>query len=202
MKKNKLLQIGITGGIGSGKSTICRIFQSLGIPVYDADSRARWIMNNHEILRKEVKAEFGEEAYNQKGQLNRPYMATQVFNSGNRVKKLNALIHPKVGADYLQWTKQHPKAPYLLKEAALMFESQSYLVLDKVITVYAPEEIRIKRVLKRDSHRSEAQIKAIFGKQLAEEEKIKRADFVVYNNDQKMVLPQVLELHAQFLNLV
>lgn len=201
MKKNKLLQIGITGGIGSGKSIICRIFQSMGIPVYDADSRARWIMNNHDILREEVKAEFGEEAYNQEGQLNRPYMAAQVFNSGDRVKKLNALIHPKVGADYLQWTKQHPEAPYLLKEAALMFESQSYLVLDKVITVYAPEEVRIQRVLNRDPHRSEAQIKAIFGKQLAEEEKIKRADFVVYNDDQKMVLPQVLELHAQFLNL-
>lgn len=199
MSETKILKIGITGGIGSGKSIICRIFKNLGIPVYDADTRARWIMNNHAQLRQEVVAEFGPEAYNENNQLNRPYMAKQVFNDGDRVKTLNQLIHPKLGNDYTEWVSQHSDVPYLLKEAALMFEAGSYLMLDKVITVFAPEEVRIKRVLQRDPHRSEEQVKAIFGKQLAEDEKIQRADFVVYNDDRKMVIPQVLELHEQFL---
>ena len=199
--KTKNLRIGITGGIGSGKSIICRIFQTLGVPVYDADSRAKWIVNHHPDLRKELIAEFGPEAYDAEGKYNRTYMAKQVFNDGNKVKILNKLIHPRVGQDFLDWTQQNAKAPYLLKEAALMFESGSYLALDKVITVFAPEEVRIQRILKRDPFRSEDQIKAIFGKQLAEKEKIKRADFVVHNDDQQLVIPQVLELHTQFLQL-
>lgn len=196
-----MLKIGITGGIGSGKSIICRVFQNLGIPVYDADSRAKWIVNNHPDLRKELIAEFGQEAYDVNGNYNRAYMAQQVFNDGNRVKVLNQLIHPRVGQDFLDWSNQNAQAPYLLKEAALMFESGSYLALNKVITVFAPNEVRIKRILKRDPFRSEDQIKAIFGKQLAEDEKMKRADFVVNNDDQHLVIPQVLSLHAQFLKL-
>ncbi|EAY28861.1 dephospho-CoA kinase [Microscilla marina] len=201
MSKKKILKIGITGGIGSGKSIICRIFGCVGVPIYDADSRARWIMNNHQALQQEVTAEFGTEAYDSQGQLNRPYMAKQVFNDSNKVKTLNQLVHPKVGQDFAAWVQLYPNAPYLLKEAALMFESGSHQALDRVITVFAPKDVRIKRVLQRDPQRSEEQVKAIFGKQLAEEEKIKRADFVVYNDDQQMVLPQVLRLHEQFLNL-
>ena len=199
--KTKLLKIGITGGIGSGKSIICRIFQSLGVPVYDADSRAKWIVNHHPNLRKELIAEFGSETYDADGNYNRAYIAQQVFNDGHRVKVLNHLIHPKVGQDFIDWTSQNAEAPYLLKEAALMFEAGSYLALQKVITVFAPVEVRLKRILKRDPFRSEDQIKAIFDKQLAEEEKIKRADFVVHNDDQHLVIPQVLALHAQFLKL-
>ena len=199
--KTKNLRIGITGGIGSGKSIICRIFQTLGIPIYDADSRAKWIVNHHPDLRKELVAEFGPETYDAEGKYNRAYMAKQVFNDGNRVKVLNKLIHPRVGQDFLDWIQQNAQAPYLLKEAALMFESGSYLALDKVITVFAPEEVRIQRILRRDPYRSKDQIKAIFGKQLAEEEKIKRADFVVHNDDQQLVIPQVLALHNQFLKL-
>ncbi len=199
--KTKNLRIGITGGIGSGKSIICRIFQTIGIPVYDADSRAKWIVNHHPDLREEIIAEFGAEAYDTQGQYNRAYMAQQVFNDGDRVRVLNQLIHPRVGKDFLDWTHQNAQAPYLLKEAALMFESGSHLALNQVITVFAPESVRIQRILKRDPHRSEAQIKAIFGKQLAEEEKIKRANFVVHNDDQHLVIPQVLTLHNQFLKL-
>ncbi len=201
MSKTKILKIGITGGIGSGKSIICRVFASLGVPIYDADSRARWIMNNHPTLKEEVIAEFGVQAYDHNGQLNRAYMAELVFNDSNKVKALNAMVHPKVGQDFIDWANSYPNAPYLLKEAALMFESGSSKALDYVITVFAPKNVRIKRVLKRDPQRSEAQVKAIFGKQLAEEEKIQRADFVVYNDDQQMVLPQVIKLHEQFLNL-
>ncbi|WP_299452883.1 dephospho-CoA kinase [uncultured Microscilla sp.] len=201
MSKKKILKIGITGGIGSGKSIICRIFGCFGVPIYDADSRARWIMNNHQTLQQEVTAEFGAEAYDSQGQLNRPYMANQVFNDSNKVKILNQLVHPKVGQDFAAWVQLYPNAPYLLKEAALMFESGSNQALDYVMTVFAPKDVRIKRVLQRDPQRSEEQVKAIFGKQLAEEEKIKRADFVVYNDDQQMVLPQVVRLHEQFLNL-
>lgn len=201
MSKTKILKVGITGGIGSGKSIICRVFANLGVPIYDADSRARWIMNNHPTLKEEVIAEFGAQAYNDNGQLNRPYMAELVFNDSNKVKALNAIVHPKVGQDFIDWAISYPNAPYLLKEAALMFESGSSKALDYVITVFAPKDVRIRRVLKRDPQRSEAQVKAIFGKQLAEEEKIQRADFVVYNDDQQMVLPQVIKLHEQFLNL-
>ncbi|MEM7109668.1 MAG: dephospho-CoA kinase [Bacteroidota bacterium] len=191
------LQIGITGGIGSGKSLICKIYSTLGVPVYNADSRARWLMKNQEDLKKEIKSTFGKEAYDEKGNIQRGYLAGKVFKDLDELAKLNALVHPAVGRDYQVW-QQHQETDYTIKEAALMFESGSYKGLDYVINVSAPEEIRIRRVLKRDTFRSETEIRAIIEKQLPETERIRRSDFVITNDGKQMVISQVLELHKRF----
>jgi dephospho-CoA kinase len=204
-KKNKILQLGITGGIGTGKSTICKIFETLGIAVYDADSRAKLVMTTDQILKKELKHAFGEEVYLSENEINRDYLVKTVFsnqNDNSKVEILNSIVHPAVGRDYQNWYNENAtKSPYLLKEAALMFESDSYKVLDAIIVVHAPLKERIKRVLQRDFHRTEEQIKAIISKQMSEEEKLKRADFVIYNDGSHSLIMQVLELHEKFQSL-
>jgi dephospho-CoA kinase len=196
---DKSLQVGITGGIGSGKSTICKIFKTLGIPVYESDSRAKWLMNHMTALKAEIQKQFGEQSYTAEGELNRAYLANQVFNDNQKISLLNSLVHPFVGKDYLEWVSIHPHTPYTLNEAALMFESGRYKSLDKVITVFAPEDMRIARVLNRDPQRSEAEVKAIIQKQLSEDEKIKQADFVIYNDEKQLVIPQVILIHEKLL---
>ena len=187
------LKVGITGGIGSGKSLICKVFSKLGIPIYGADSRAKWLTNNDPEIRRKVIEEFGNESFNEQG-LNREFIASQVFNNKERLQVLNHIIHPAVAVDYENWVKQQT-APYTIKEAALMFESGSYKMQDLIITVSAPKEVRISRVLNRDSFRSRKEIEGIIDKQLSEEERIERSDFVIYNDDKQMVIPKVLELH-------
>ena len=166
--KNKL-QIGITGGIGSGKSLICKIFARLSVPIYDADTRAKWLTNNDPEIKEAVINEFGNESFNESG-LNREFISGIVFKNKERLEVLNAIIHPAVGRDYSNWVAQQT-SDYVIKEAALMFESGSYKALDKIITVSAPENIRLQRVLKRDSFRSADQVKSIIDKQLSEKER-------------------------------
>lgn len=197
---NKPLQIGITGGIGSGKSLVCRIFHALGVPVYDADSRAKAVMTTDGILVSAIKKEFGVLSYRKDGSIDREYLAREVFNNAERLKLLNNLVHPRVALDFEYWVNEQ-KSNYILKEAALLFEAKSYTTMDKVIVVFAPEELRIKRVLQRDLHRTKEQIKEIIQNQLQEEEKLKRADFVIMNDETKLVIPQVLELHRSFLQM-
>ncbi|GAB3331186.1 dephospho-CoA kinase [Hymenobacter humi] len=195
-----MLRIGITGGIGSGKSIASRLFHALGVPVYDADSRARWLMENDAQLRQQLSAAFGPETYDAAGRLNRPLLAGTVFNNPALLSQLNALVHPHVGTDFEQWATAQEQAghPYVLKEAALLFEAGSYKQLDRIVTVFAPLAVRQARVLQRDSHRSLADVLAIMGKQLSEEEKIERADYVLTNDNVHPLLPQVLALHAIF----
>ncbi|MBF8964480.1 dephospho-CoA kinase [Pontibacter sp. FD36] len=197
-----MLRIGVTGGIGVGKTIVCRLFQVLGIPVYDADTRAKWVMQHDPALKQELQEAFGQETYTSEGQLNRAYLASVVFNNQERLEKLNAMVHPHVGTDFERWAASNAKAPYLIKEAALMFESESWRQMDEIIVVTSPLEVRLKRLLKRDAHRTEADIKAIISKQLSEEEKIARAQHIVYNDDQQLIIPQVLSLHQQFLDKV
>lgn len=205
IKKNEILQLGITGGIGTGKSTVCKIFETLGIAVYDADTRAKLVMITDKILKQELKKAFGEEVYLSENEINRDYLVKTVFSNqdnNSKVEILNSIVHPAVGRDYLTWyTENEAKSPYLLKEAALMFESDSYKVLDAIIVVHTPLEERIKRVLQRDSHRTEEQVRAIISKQMPESEKLKRADFVIYNDGSKSLIEQVLELHEGFLRM-
>ena len=188
-------QIGITGGIGTGKSLVSRIFQCFGIPVYDADSHAKELMTTDGILISNIKKEFGELSYNSDGSLNRNYLSLRVFNDAEQLKKLNQLVHPRVGIDYRRWVDKKIGVPYVLKEAALLFEAGSNQQLDKVIVVQAPENIRIKRVLMRDRHRTEEQVRSIVKNQMPEEEKMKRADFIVRNDETVLLIPQVVELH-------
>ena len=189
-------QIGITGGIGTGKSLVCRIFQCFGVPAYDADSHAKELMTTDGILISNIKKEFGELSYNTDGSLNRNYLSLRVFNDAEQLKKLNELVHPRVAIDYKRWVENKIGFPYVLKEAALLFEAGSNQQLDKVIVVHAPEEIRIRRVLKRDRHRTEAQVKSIVKNQMPEEEKMKRADFIVRNDETVLLIPQIVELHT------
>ena len=194
------LQIGITGGIGSGKSLVCRIFNVLGVPVYDADSRAKTLMTTDGILVSQITKEFGTLSFREDGSVNRKYMAAHVFNNETKLKKLNSLVHPRVAEDFAHWVLQQSN-PYSIKEAALLFETGSYQALDKVLVVSAPEELRINRVLQRDTHRSAQQVKAIIRNQLKEEEKLKRADHIIINDECQLLIPQVLKLHQQFLSM-
>jgi dephospho-CoA kinase len=194
------LQIGITGGIGSGKSLVCRIFYSLGVPVYDADSRAKAVMTTDGILVSQIKKEFGVLSYHEDGSVNRQYLANAVFNNPIKLKLLNSLVHPRVSEDFEQWIKEQ-SSKYVLKEAALLFEAKTEQALDKIIVVSAPENLRIKRVLNRDTNRSEQQVKDIIHNQLNDEEKLKRADFVIINDETKLVIPQVLQLHELFTSM-
>ncbi|GAB4397780.1 MAG: dephospho-CoA kinase [Microscillaceae bacterium] len=187
--------IGITGGIGTGKSTVCRIFALLGVPIYDSDTRARWLMNHLPVLKQAIIAHFGQQAYQDDGTLNRVYMARQVFQDAEKVKLLNQLTHPRVGQDFLEWVSLHQDHPYLLNEAALLFESGRYKTLHQTIVVQAPEKLRIERVMQRDPHRSEADIRAIMQKQMPEEEKKAQADYIITNDESQMLIPQVLALH-------
>lgn len=192
------LQIGITGGIGSGKSLVCRVFQVLGVPTYDADSRAKILMTTDGILIDQIKKEFGSLSYNSEGVLNREFLSERVFGEEEKLRKLNSFVHPRVAEDFKQWVERQADNKYVLKEAALLFESGSYLTLDKIILVTAPEAMRIKRVLARDKHRTQADIKNIIKNQLPEEEKEMKADHIIRNDEHRLILPQVLELHERF----
>lgn len=194
----KPLQIGITGGIGSGKSLICKIFQQLGVPIYDADSHAKELMTTDGILVNDIKKEFGDLSYHSDGSLNRIFLAGNVFNDQKRLDTLNKLVHPRVARDYQKWMQAHSDISYVIKEAALLFESGSFASLDKIIVVDAPLDMRIKRVLARDPHRTVEQIKGIVEKQMPEAEKLKRADFIIVNDESQPVIPQVLKLHQIF----
>ena len=192
-----ILNIGLTGGIGSGKSTVAKIFETLGIPVYYADEAARILMNTDTGIISAVKKYFGEESY-VNGELNRSFIASQVFTDNYKLDLLNSITHPATIADAKKWM-QKQTSPYTIKEAALIFESGSAEGLDYVIGVYAPVALRIKRVMDRDKISREDVLKRM-GRQLNEEMKMKLCDFVITNDEQHLVIPQVLELHQKFLS--
>ncbi len=194
-----MLKIGITGGIGSGKSTIAKAYNSLGIPVYDADSRAKWLMSHNEKLRSKIIENFGEESYLQNGDLNRTFLAQSIFSSPENTKRINALVHPAVESDFKIWLEQQ-KSKYIIKEAALMIESGSYKELDKLVLVKAKEDVRISRIQKRDPHRSIEQITQIIARQLSEDEMLQYADYIIDNNGNEPVLKQILHLHNKFIS--
>ncbi|MBS1626963.1 MAG: dephospho-CoA kinase [Bacteroidetes bacterium] len=194
-----MLKIGITGGIGSGKSTVSKIFQILGIPVFNADEAAKTIMNEDEVLKEKIIQTFGAATY-ANGILNRKYLAEIVFNNTFELEKLNALVHPAAIAKGIQWAAQQ-NAPYIIKEAALMFEAGSAFNLNYVIGVTAPQHIRIQRTMQRDSI-SREEVLARMNKQIDETIKMKLCDFVIVNDEQQMIIPQVLQLHQQFLAIV
>lgn len=198
---NNPFQIGITGNIGSGKSLICRIFQCLGVPVYDADSHAKELMTTDGILVSNIKKEFGALSFSDDGKLDRKYLSFRVFNDPEKLKKLNAMVHPRVKEDYEAWVTRHQAYAYVLKEAALLFEAGSAQAMDKVIVVDAPETLRMSRVLLRDPYRTAEQVRDIEANQMFAAEKVKKADFVVNNDEKVLLIPQVLELHNRLLSM-
>jgi dephospho-CoA kinase len=192
------MKIGLTGGIGSGKTTVAQIFETLGIPVYYADDAAKRIMNESEELRLQLVQHFGKETYID-NKLNRPYLASQVFNNEEKLALLNSLVHPLTIADSEQWMLKQ-SSPYTLKEAALVFESDVWKHLDKVIGVSAPYELRLQRTMHRDNL-NEAAVQDRMNRQMNEDEKMKRCDFVIYNDDQQLLIPQVIALHEKLVSL-
>ncbi|PCJ67911.1 MAG: dephospho-CoA kinase [Bacteroidetes bacterium] len=194
------LRIGITGGMGAGKSTICKIFRQLGISIYDADSRAKWIMNNVKDLKKSITDNFGWDAYTRKDELNREYLAKVVFNNQEKLELLNSIVHPAVKQDYEQWTIEHKDEPYSLKEAALLFESNSYKSLHKVIVVTSPIETRINRIIKRDHVKREDILKRIQN-QTTDRERMSKADWVIYNDGVRSLIEQTMQAHKDILSI-
>lgn len=171
----------------------------MGIPVYSADDRAKWLMSNDPELSEQISKEFGSESYLPDGNINRPFLATTVFGDPEKVKKINSLVHPVVGQDFLNWVKNQD-APYVIKEAALIFETGGEKSLDFTINVSSPLKIRVARILMRDPHRSEEQVNQIINQQMPDDEKNELADFVIKNTDNKLLIPQVLAIHEKLLN--
>ncbi len=196
MNNTRPIQVGITGGIGSGKSIVCQFFQILGIPVYSADDRAKWLMSNDAELKAKLAEEFGQESFKADGTLDRAYLAQIVFSDPEKVKKINEIVHPAVRRDFQNWAEKQA-APYVVKEAALLFETGSAAELDQIINVSSPLKIRLARVLMRDRYRSEEQINQIINQQLPDEKKNELADFVIKNSDNKLLIPQILDIHQK-----
>ena len=191
-----VLRIGLTGGIGSGKTTVANIFRVLDVPVFDADTEAKQIMETNHGLQKMIIEKFGPSSYID-GQLNRQYLSSIVFNDAFQLELLNSLVHPFTIAAAELWAGKQG-APYIVKEAALFFEAGSAAGLDYMIGVYSPQHLRIRRVMNRDNVTREEVIIRM-QRQIQEEIKMRLCDFVVMNDDQQLLIPQVLKLHEQFL---
>lgn len=196
-----MLKIGITGGIGSGKTTVSNIFEVLGIPVFYADDEGKKAMVNDPLLKQAIQENFGSDAYLSDGTLNRKYIAGIVFHNETRLKQLNSLVHPAVFNAFGEWANSCKNVPYLMKEAALLFESGSYKMCDFNILVTAPLEVRIARVMRRDGS-SREQVENRDAKQLPDAQKLPLADFVIRNGENDLLIPQVLALHERFLRAV
>jgi dephospho-CoA kinase len=192
-----MLKIGLTGGIGSGKTTVAKVLEVLDIPVYYADEAAKELMHTNELLKQQLILHFGKETYFEDGQLNRKHISSIVFNNKEKLELLNSLVHPATIADAKEWFSKQ-QSPYVVKEAALLFESGTAEGLDYIIGVTAPAALRIKRVMDRDGVTAE-EVKRRMANQLDETLKMKLCDFVVHNNEQELLLPQVLALHNELI---
>jgi dephospho-CoA kinase len=187
-----VLRIGLTGGIGSGKTIVCKIFEKLGVPVYYADAAAKQIMNEDPVVKKQIIQLFGQEAYSNNA-LNRPYISSVVFKNREMLGALNAIVHPATISASDRWM-QSQTTPYAIKEAALIFESGIPQALDYIIGVTAPLALRVQRVMLRDGLKEE-EVLGRMKNQMDEEEKMKLCDFVIINDEQLPVIPQVLHIH-------
>ncbi len=196
-----MLKIGITGNIGSGKTTVSKLFELIGIPVFYADDAAKILMVTDEVLIAGIKQTFGKQSYLDDKTLNRKHIADIVFNDEAQLAKLNALVHPAVFRAFDVWAKEEVKddVPYVLKEAAVLFESSSYKICDKTIMVTSPLELRIKRVMQRDNI-TRQEVLNREARQFPEEKKIQLADYVIKNDESELVIPQVLKLHQEFIS--
>ena len=194
------LKIGITGGIGSGKTTVCRIFEELGIPIYFADDRAKWLMVNDLQLVLSIKQIFGEAAYHPDGSLDRGLIASIVFSQKEKLEALNAAVHPAVFRDWESWQNGQTAVAYTLREAALLVETGTHRFLDKLIVVTAPLEMRIARVMARDGLDKPA-VETRIARQLPEAEKVKLADFIIKNDGSESLAQQVLGIHRAILTI-
>ncbi len=191
------INVGITGGIGSGKSTVCRLFEVLGAPVYYADERAKALMVEDPELVTGLKKLFGPETYTEQGRLRTDYLASKVFGDPQALESLNSLVHPVVFRDSAQWLSERGHFPYTLREAALLYESGAYKLLDEIVVVWAPETLRLKRVNSRDGLSEEA-IRERMKRQWPDEKKRDLADHIILNDGEHALIPQVIALHRDW----
>ena len=190
-------KIGITGGIGSGKTYVASVFQSLGIPIFNADIQAKKLMTSSRKLIKLVKEEFGNDIYKD-SDLNKEKLASIVFSNSDKLQKLNSLVHPIVKEEFNNWCKKQT-SPYVIKEAAILFESNSHIGLDAVICISAPLDLRMKRLLNRDDY-SEKEIKKRIENQISQEEKEKLSDYIIVNDEKELLLPKIIKIHKELLS--
>jgi dephospho-CoA kinase len=190
-----MLKLGITGGIGSGKTTVCKIFEQFGVPVYYADDRAKWLVNNHGALKNKIIETFGQSSFID-GAYNRKYISKIVFGNNEKLNLLNHIIHPYVFDDWKTFCEDNSDKPLIIKEAAIMLETDSKNTVDKIVLVYAPKSLRIARIKKRD-HIEEDEIIRKMNAQMSDEDKIPLADFVIYNDEEHSLIEQVKALYFE-----
>lgn len=194
-----MIKVGVTGGIGSGKSLICEIFEHLGIPVFDADLEAKSIINSDKDVIDGIKQAFGDDIYQESG-LKKDVLAKIIFNDNKALTRVNSIVHPKVREYFLEWSEKQ-QSKYVIEEAAILFESNAYLDLDYIINVYASKQSRINRVIKRDNI-SKDQVLSRMKNQLSDEKRMKLADFTIFNDKDRMILPQVIDIHKKILKRI
>ena len=187
-----MLKVGLTGGIGAGKSTALFIFKSLGVPVYKADDRAKWLINNHPEIIQALSNQFGNEIYIN-GQINAAHLSNIVFKDSEKLKILNGIVHPEVANDFGNWCALQ-NADYIVKEAAILIESKAYLGLDKIILVTSDKEERIKRIMVRDGV-SEQDVLQRMRNQMSDEQKIPFADYIIENDLKNSLVEQIKKIH-------
>ncbi len=195
-----MLKVGITGGIGSGKTTVCKVFQLLGIPVYYADEEAKRLLEINDDVKTSIVKTFGNEVIDNKGLIDRKKLASLVFNNKENLEKLNNIVHPAVANHFENWLKENQSSKYILKEAAILFESNAYKMVDKVITVIAPLELKIHRAMLRDKT-DRTTIEQRIKNQISDEEKIKKSQFVIKNDELQLLIPQIIDIHQQLIKL-
>ncbi|WP_323787813.1 dephospho-CoA kinase [Psychroserpens sp.] len=188
--------VGLTGGIGSGKTTVAKLFESLGIPIYIADIEAKLLMNSSSEIKRDLIELFGEEAY-LNNELNKPFIADKIFNNKTYLNKMNAIVHPKVGDHFSSWLKVQ-RSPYVIKEVAIIFEQQLQSQYDLIISVIANKDKRLQRVISRDQSTPD-KVLAIMKNQMSDIDKAKLSDFVIVNNDKSTLINQVQKIHQSIL---
>jgi len=193
-----MLKVGVTGGIGSGKTLVCEVFKRLGIPVYNADNEAKNILNSNTEVRKSIENYFGQDIY-ENNSLNKKKLAEIIFNNTEAIQRINSIVHPVVRQKFIDWCKQYEDKTYVIEEAAIIFESGAYKEFDYTINVFAPEQIRIQRVMERDKATIE-DVKNRMQNQMSDDERMKLANFTIINDGTKMIIPQILEIHSKIVN--
>lgn len=195
-----MLNVGITGSIGAGKTVACNVFKTLGVPVFNSDTEARILINTDPLIKAALINAFGNEVYLENGQLDKTRMATLIFSDSDARQKVNSIVHPVVKKKFDEWRRANEGHKYVLQEAAILFESGAWRFSDKIIVVTAPEKTRIDRIMKRDGSDHDS-VKNIIASQLSDDEKIKKADYIIYNDTTDLLLPQILKLHEELCSL-
>ena len=193
-----MIKLGLTGGIGSGKSTVARVFRVLGVPIYNSDERAKALYVESSDVKQAVIDLLGDAAYLDNGYLDRDYVGQRVFQDQKLLHQLNEIIHPAVGRDFNTWVERQ-KFPYIIKEAAILFESGAHRGVDKVLAVTAPDEMRIERVMQRDGVTAD-EVTRRMAHQMNQNELVERSNFVIVNDNQRLIVPQILKIHENIIH--